>query len=138
MKWISLLLALQLLPTISYAMGGKGDHQKRAEHLQKELNLTNEQLEKVTAIRKKHQDERKSKNEFKDAKKAFRDAMKDPKASKADLTIKFEEFQKIRDTHQRTKFARMLEMREILNPDQIEKFQAMKKEHKKKRRNKKD
>lgn len=138
MKWISLLLVLQLIPTMSYAMGGKGDHQKRAEHLQKELNLTNEQLEKVTAIRKKHHEERKDKDTFREAKKSFRQAMKDPKSSKADLTTKFEAFQKIRDTHQRKKFSMMMEMREILNPEQIEKFQAMKKEHKKSRRGKKD
>lgn len=137
MKWISLLLVLQIFPTMSYAMSGKDHHQKRAEHLQKELNLTNEQLEKVTAIRKKHHEDRKNKTEFKEAKIVFREAMKNPKATKADLTAKFEVFQKLRDTHQRKKFAGMMEMREILNSDQIEKFQTMKKEHKKNRHEKK-
>ncbi len=64
MKWITLLLALQLIPSLSFAMGGKGDHQKRADFLQKELNLTNEQLEKVTAIRKKHHGDKDDKNGF--------------------------------------------------------------------------
>lgn len=138
MKWISLLLALQLLPTVSYAMGGKGDHQKRAEHLQKELNLTNEQLEKVTAIRKKYRGDKDSKKALKEAKKAFRADMKNPKASKADLTAKFETFQNVRDAHQRKMFSMMLEMREILNSEQREKFAEMKKnEYKGEKREKK-
>ncbi len=63
--------------------------------------------------------------------------MKDPKSSKSDLTAKFEAFQKLRDAHQRKKFAMMLEMREILNPDQIAKFRELRKGFKNHRREKK-
>jgi Spy/CpxP family protein refolding chaperone len=137
MKYLTLMLTMLLASNLTFAMGGKGDHQKRAERFQKELNLTDEQLAKVTEIRKKHHGDKDTKTNFKEIKKSFRDAMKDPKSSTADLTAKFEAFQKLREEHQRKKFAMMLEMREVLNPEQIEKFREMKKEHKKHRREKK-
>lgn len=138
MKWLTLTLTLLLTSNMIFAMGGKGDHQKRAEHFQKELNLTDEQLAKVSEIRKNTwKDHKENKEKLKAEKDAFRAAMKDPKTTNEGLTAKFENLQKIKNDNQRKKFNMMLQMRSILNPEQREKFRTMKKEHRGDRHGKK-
>lgn len=138
MKWLTLTLTLLLTSNMIFAMGGKGDHQKRAEHFQKELNLTDEQLAKVSEIRKNTwKDHKENKKKLKAEKDAFRAAMKDPKTTNEELTAKFENLQKIKNDNQRKKFNMMLQMRSILNPEQREKFRTMKKEHRGDRHGKK-
>lgn len=138
MKWLTLTLTLLLTSNMIFAMGGKGDHQKRAEHFQKELNLTDEQLAKVSEIRKNTwKDHKENKEKLKAEKDAFRAAMKDPKTTNEELTAKFENLQKIKNDNQRKKFNMMLQMRSILNPEQREKFRTMKKEHRGDRHGKK-
>jgi Spy/CpxP family protein refolding chaperone len=123
---------------MTFAMGGKGDHQKRAEKLKAELNLTDEQMAKVSEIRKnKWKDHKENKKILKTEKEAFRAALKDPNISNDVLITKFESLQKIKNENQRKKFNMMLEMRSVLNPDQLEKFRALKKEHRGDRRGRK-
>lgn len=121
----SMFLALLLVTAPAFAMGGKGKEQKRAEEFKKELNLTDEQVQKFRALKEKKGEIRELKTKFKESKKAFHAAMGDPKATSDDLKTKFEEFMKLRDEFQRKRFAHMLEKRAILNPDQIVKFNEM-------------
>lgn len=138
MKWLTLILTMLLASNLTFAMGAKGDHQKRAEKFQKELNLTDEQIAKVTEIRKDQwKDLKENKKKLKAEKAAFREAMKNPNATNEELTAKFESFQKLRNDHHRKKFGMMLEMRAILNPEQREKFAEMKHREHGKRRGKK-
>lgn len=104
---------------------------QRGDFLKKELNLTDEQLERVKEIRKADRDElRKNRKEFKTLKKEFREAMNNSQSSTEELTAKFEAFQKARDEFQRMRFKKMMKMREILSPEQLKKFREL---HKKKR-----
>lgn len=140
MKGIILMMALILASNSTFAMGGKGDRQKKIEKFKTELNLTDEQMEKVSEIRKNRGgDHKENKKKLKAEKAAFREAMKNPNATNDELITKFESFQKLRNEHQQKKFAMMLEMRSILNPEQRAKFAAMKKkEYKGERRGKKN
>jgi protein CpxP len=138
MNKLTLALTLLLASNMTFAMAGKGDHQKHAEQLQKELNLTDEQLAKVSEIRKdKWKDHKENKEKLKAEKEAFRAAMKDPKTSEEELTAKFENLQKLKNENQRKKFNMMLQMRSVLSPEQLEKFRALRKEHRGDRRGKK-
>lgn len=130
MKLLNLALSTLMLSNLSYADKHKGmDEGKHAEKLQKELNLTDDQLAKVKEIRKKfHDDMKGSRDTFKSSKEAFHTALGNPSATKEELTAKHAAFQKLRQEHENRKFNMMLEMRSVLKPDQVKKFQEMKKE----------
>lgn len=131
MKWMNYFLAFALSSTVAMAAGAKPKDHQKAEYLKKELNLTDDQLKKVQEIRKgKKEDMKAAREQFKATKKAFKEAMDNPNSTKEELTAKFEAFQKLRDEFQRKRFAMMLEMRSILNPEQMAKFREMKKKHK--------
>ena len=123
MKMMFLIFAL--VSSQAFAMAGKGEGQKRAEEFKKELNLTDEQVEKFRELRKGRGEGKELKAKFKESRKAFHAAIKDPKSSNEDLTSKFEAFMKLRDEFHRKRFARMLEKRAILTPEQFEKFLKM-------------
>jgi Spy/CpxP family protein refolding chaperone len=120
------LLLMILMVTQAFAMGGKGDGQKRGEQFKKELNLTDQQVEKFRELKKNRGEMKELKARFKESKKAFKEAMKNPASSQGDLQAKFEVFMKLREEFQRKKFARMLEKRAILTPEQIVKFNELK------------
>lgn len=126
----TVILTLILMTSQAFAMGGKGDDQKRGERFKKELNLTDEQVEKFREMKGNRVEMKELKAEFKASKKAFKEAMKNPKVSEEELKAKFESFMKLRDQVQRAKFARMLEKRAILTPEQMAKFQEMRKKWK--------
>ncbi len=115
-----------LMVSQAFAMGGKGDGQKRGEHFKKELNLSDEQVEKFRELKKNRGEMKELKSKFKESKKAFREAMKKPASTPAELQSKFDAFMKLRDEFQRKRFAHMLEKRAILTPEQIVKFNEMK------------
>ncbi len=125
---ITMIVFLITLTSATFA----GDVERKfvkGEFLKKELNLTDEQLEKVTEIRKARKEGLSGNwKVFKKTKAEFREAMKSPKISNEKLKAKFEEFQKTRDEFQRKRFEMILKMREILTPDQLEKFLELKKQ----------
>lgn len=129
MKTLVIMLGLILSLHHAQAMGGKGKGHERGEHFKKELGLSDEQLAKVKELRKGKKEELKEQRQkMKAAKEEFRNAMKNPKAAEDDLKAKFEAFQSARDSFQRARFAMMLQMRSILNPEQLEKFAKLKEE----------
>lgn len=121
------ILFMILMMSQAFAMGGKGDGQKRGEHFKKELNLSDEQVEKFRELRSKRGDMKELKAKFKETKKAFKEAMKNPASSQDELKTKFDAFMKLRDEFQRKRFSHMLEKRAILTQDQIVKFNEMRK-----------
>lgn len=131
MKIITLFLSMMLVSNVAFSAETKEKKHERGEFLKKELGLSDEQLAKFKEIRKSSKDGMKeNKAQFKQLKSEFKEAMKNPNSSQEELTAKFEAFQKARDDFQRKRFATMLKMREILNPDQLAKFHEMKKKHK--------
>lgn len=124
------MLAMILATTSAFAMGGKG------REFKKELNLTEEQVEKFRELKGGRGEMKELKAKFKESKKAFREAVKNPATSNDELRSKFEAFMKLRDEVQRKKFDRMLEKRAILTPEQFQKFMTMKKEWRKAKKDK--
>lgn len=101
------------------------DHSKRekGEYLKKELGLTDEQYAKVKAFKEANQKELGAIRENLNAlRKDFKDAMKNTASTTEELKQKFDKFQKVRDEYQRARFNKMLNMRGILTPEQLEKF----------------
>lgn len=130
MKIITMLICLMLSANIVLA-ADKGDDHKKGEWFKKELNLNDDQLKKVQEIRKENKDElHASRKQFNELRKAFKEAMKDSKASAEDLSAKYEAFSNARDKFQRKRFEMMLKMREVLTPEQMEKFVEIKKKMK--------
>jgi protein CpxP len=136
MKVLSLITVLAFLAApLSFAAGAKMKDGRGGEFLKKELNLSDEQFAKIREIRKEHKDGLKeSRKTFKESRKAFREALKGEAAKRDELTAKFDKFQKDRDAFQRKRFAMMLEMRDVLSPEQRAKFHDLKKKHRRARK----
>lgn len=109
------------------------DHKKheKGEFLKKELGLTDEQYAKVKAFKEADQKELKAMKENLSAlRKNFKEAMKSTASTTDELKQKFDQFQKARDTYQRARFDKMLNMRGVLTPEQLEKFSKAMEKHK--------
>ncbi|HXH29372.1 MAG TPA: Spy/CpxP family protein refolding chaperone [Bacteriovoracaceae bacterium] len=138
MKWFSIFLITVLMITSSFASGSKGKSHNKMEVLQKELNLSPEQVTKLTEIRKLSKDDLKAlKEKFKVSRKAVKESMKNPTQTKDELNATFEEFLNTREEFQKKRFSMMLEMRSVLNPEQIGKFATWKDANRGKRKAKK-
>ena len=124
------LLTLTLALTTSLAFGREKDKQKKGERL-KEMNLSEEQLKKVSDFRKsKKENLEKSRELVKQLKKSFQEAKENENTSNEVLTQRFEALQKARNDLQRERFNGMIEMRSMLTPEQRKKFKELQKERK--------
>lgn len=125
---ISLIIVVILsVMNVATAAGQDSREGKRGEIFKKELNLSDVQLKKVQEIRNEKKDDlKKLKDDFKSNKKIFNEAMGNPQSSKQELIEKFEAFQKSRDEFYKKRFEMMLEMRALLTPLQISKFNELK------------
>lgn len=121
----SVILALLLTTSSAFAMGGKSEGHKRAEEFKKELNLSDEQVEKFRELKKNKGELKELKAQFKASKKAFHEAAKDPNAGNDELKTKFDTFMRLRDEFQRKRFERMLEKRALLTVEQRAKFNEL-------------
>lgn len=138
MKMLTALLLTFCLQTI--AIADDKDDVKKGEYLKKELDLSDEQLTKVKAIKKELKPEiRETKKTIASLRKDFTEAMKDPKVSSEELKKKFDQIQESKSLLHQKMFNFMLKMREILTPEQMGKFHDVKTKMKKKwKKNKKD
>ncbi len=129
MKLILPLLLCTLVITPGAASGK--ERGERVGKLKEELNLSDEQLKKVRELREQRKENiEKSKGRVQELKKSFNEGMASEKSSKDDLTQRFEAFQKAKADFQRERFSMMMEMRSILNPEQLKKFIEMRKNRK--------
>ncbi len=96
------------------------------------LNLTDEQKNKIKELRKASGEANKeTRNALKEGRKALEEAMGD--AKKADLLAKFDSLAGLRAKLSRARFEMMLSVREILTPEQRQKFRSFMESHKGKR-----
>ena len=149
------LAALALAPAMSLAQhheGGEhgsksemdghdkhGDHdgkwseekaEKMGKRMAKKLGLSDEQKKQMKAIHEKAREEHKAlREEIKEAPKAMRQAMKDPKTSEGELKKRHKALRQIMQKQGDIKFEKMLKIRKILNPEQLEKFTKMAGKH---------
>lgn len=108
--------------------GGKRHH--RRKRWMKELNLTEEQQDKIKEVRKAHRPKMVAAREKKrDARKALTEAVKSG-ASNSDLKSKNEALIDANADYSRTRFGQMLAIRELLTPEQRAKFKGMRGEWK--------
>lgn len=139
MKFLTALLLTFSLQTI--AMADEKDDVKKGEYLKKELNLSDDQLTKVKAIKKELKPEiRETKKAIANLRKDFSESLKDPKISSDELKKKFDQLQESKSELHQKMFNFMLKMREVLTPEQMSKFHEVKMKMKKKwkKKHKKD
>jgi Spy/CpxP family protein refolding chaperone len=136
MTKVKLMIAMTMLAvsTSLWAAGDESPEKMRGGWLKKELNLTDEQMKKVGEIRRKHRDDIKASRKLvKESRKNLGNAVQiGIKGSEYQATLT-EYFKKLQDAEndQREKMFKMaLEIREVLEPNQIAKFHAMKSEFK--------
>lgn len=120
--WIGLMTLSLALPKVALANGGPG-----GGHLRKvlaELNLSEEQKAKIKEVRESHgKSMKESRSALRDARKAMEEAVKID-ASRSDLLKKFESLQALRNKMGQARFEMILAVREILTPEQRQKFRA--------------
>jgi Spy/CpxP family protein refolding chaperone len=132
-KYILLIASCVIFSFSSFAGGAK--HPKRGEWLKKELNLTEQQQNQIKTIMMTHHKnikELRSKSDQakEDLGKSMSVDNKSPEY-KAELTNKFETYRTLKTEFQRARFMKALEIREILNPEQLAKFNALEKRRRK-------
>lgn len=135
-KWICLLTLL--ISTSTFAMGDKGPHEKGTpkKHLQKmakELGLSNEQIDKLKALKKESFKETRSlRKEVKQAKSEF-DAIIESEEKgdsfKTKAKAAFSKLEVAKSKMMQMRFNESLELREILTAEQLKKFNQMRKDH---------
>lgn len=132
MKHVALSLCLLVATSVAYAKRENGA--RDGGKMREELGLNDEQIAKMKEIRQKkkalHQA---SREKIKAARDEFKATMKDPKASKEQIIAKFEALQKLQSEKKRSQLDMMLEIRGLLNEEQIAKFQEKRKDWKKQR-----
>ena len=132
-------LFFSLLSSPAMALGlGKGKAKGEfAQKMKSELNLTDEQLQKIKEIRKSgksnHQEMR---SQMKAARADLHDSLGNPKVSKADLQLKFNKLETLKSEMSRKRFETMLSIREQLDETQITKFHELHKGRKREWREK--
>lgn len=123
-NWIlGTLVAFSLGATsVSVGMAGDFGHMWGGKGTFKELNLTNEQKEKLKNLRKESKDDRKEDfQKMRAESEAFRKKMAS-NAADDELRKDFAEQQKKRSEFAKQRFEHMLKVRAILTPEQRQKF----------------
>ncbi len=123
------LLASLALPLASTGAGvayaheqGRGQH---AEKMMQKLNLTPDQKQKITEIRKADAEQMKAaRGKVEESKKKLDASMK-ANASKDEIWKNFNEYEENRRQMVNASFAKSLEIRDVLTPDQRTKFREL-------------
>jgi periplasmic protein CpxP/Spy len=93
------------------------------------LNLTDEQKAKIKELRKGGKEAHKETREsLREGRKALEEAMKGD-AKKEDILAKYDALQTLRNKMGRARFEMMLAVREILTPEQRQKFRGFMEKH---------
>lgn len=123
---ILLLTAAPLLFIANNAQAYRGEHKGPGiEKLVKELNLSDDQKQKLQAVRSKKQEKVKGiRKQMREKRESFRDSML-KNESESTLRTKHNEIQTIRRTLADLKFDTMMETMKILTAEQKKKFIEM-------------
>ncbi len=120
---MSLLLCLSLGVVAS---GGKRKHKKHKKYkmhkMKEKLGLTDDQAEKIKAVKAKYKDQIKPlRDSKKEARKALKAAMKDKATSDAELKGLWQKVQSQKSLIAEKRFAKRLEVRSLLTAEQLAK-----------------
>lgn len=123
MKYL-IVMFLGLLAVAAHAGDGKGF----LKRLEMELELNGAQKQQVKAILKKHHGEMKDKRkELRQLRKELASGMQTPKKGvdyRGELMTKFGKLEDLRREVERNRFEMALEIRELLNDDQLSKLKG--------------
>ena len=135
-----LLLSTLFLTLLSSEAFAKGKGQGRGEYAQKmkaELNLSDEQLEKIKEIRQSNKGNPKEmRSQMKAAREDLQSSLGNPKVSNSELLTKFNKLETLKSEMSRKRFETMLSIRAQLDEKQIVKFHELQKENRKEWRSK--
>jgi Spy/CpxP family protein refolding chaperone len=124
-------LFFSLLSAPSLAKDKREGKRESAQKMKAELNLTDEQLEKIKEIRKSSKGIHKEmKEQIKAARKDLQESLGNPKVSASELQAKFHKLESLKTEISRKRFETMLSIRSHLNETQIAKFHELGKGHK--------
>lgn len=121
-----------------FAQRRGGDRQgaeREAEKLMEQLNLSDTQVQQLNAVRSKyHPQIQQLRQQMKTTGQAFRQMM-DGTASASALRTKHQDMMNLRQTMANLRFESMLEMREILTPEQRKEFVQLMQQNRRNRGN---
>lgn len=127
---IFLLSAALLLSSSSFARGHKGGHWKK---VMEKLELTADQQKQLESIKEKSKVNMKAnKEELKQARQNFETSL-DQDKSDEEIRTAFQKVRELKAKMAELRFEQMLQIRQILNKDQRQKFRELKRNHHKKR-----
>ncbi len=107
---------------IAQSRGWSKEKGEGREALMKQLNLSSQQQEQLTAIRQKNQGTMKQMTEQLRKNQEELKVMMDGNASASTLTAKHDQVMSLRQQLEKLRFQSMLESREVLNPEQRKQF----------------
>jgi len=136
-RWLPVVLAIALCfsAKILSAQEGKGSFpppfppDPTRSPLLQELNLSQEQKDKIQQIHEKSQGDFEKTRETLHAAKQSLDQAMEGNLSDQEILKRFEVFQKFQQTMMRAGFEQALEVRKILDPEQRKKFSELRKKH---------
>lgn len=131
----TLLFSLLSPQVFAKGMGkGKGEF---AQKMKAELNLSDEQLEKIKDIRQSNKGKpQEMRAQMKAAREDLEASLGNPKVSNSDLLTKFNKLETLKSEMSRNRFETMLSIRAQLDEKQIAKFHELQKAKKKEWRSK--
>lgn len=135
--FLVLLLSTAGLQSFAERSGGEG---RMGMKMLKELNLTDDQKEKIKAIRQKHKGDKGEREHYGKKIKELKKQMKEKLGSSASsdeikaLRSEIKALKEKKKARRAKKFDKMLEIREVLTVEQRKKFQELRQQRKKKRR----
>ena len=123
---MALLIGFAQTPALARPGGGPGGALKE---VLKSLNLTDEQKEKIKAIRQAGKEANKELREsLKEGRKSLKDLMTGD-GKKEEILAKFDSLQGSRNKMARARFEQMISVRDVLTPEQRVKFRAFLDKH---------
>lgn len=133
MTALVLISCLTVLP----AQASRGKAEERGVRMTQELNLSQEQQDQMKALRTKSKDAHKAeREEFRTKKNELNDLLKASSVDKKAIDTKIKEISALTEEKMQNRVEHLLKVKEILTPEQFEKFLQMKEERMKQHRGK--
>lgn len=111
--------------------GHRKEWQAKRIQMFEKLGLTEEQKQALKAHKENHRDEMKAlRGQIKEKRKAFHQALEDPEADDNAITAANNAIKALTNNLADHRLNSILEIRKILTPEQFQKFNEIKKEHK--------
>ena len=127
----ALLLAGFVMSPVALAKPGPHGRHHKMKKIMEQLELTDDQKRQIREIREENRDGMRDKRQnARQARKALQESLEAGAANPV-VREKFRAWTELKDQKRTARFEQMLKIREVLNPEQRKKFQALRKKHRK-------